>query len=69
MSSWVSLTSWIEGVFLTFVGHPSHDVVTIKIPYDRVDILLQPSNPFFPVGLIKSGSDVITRLAETSIRQ
>ena len=69
MSSWVSPTSWIEGAFLTLVGRPSHDVVTIKVPYDGVDILLQPSTPSFPVGLIKSGPDVITRSAETGIRQ
>ena len=39
VSSGVSLTSWVEGVSLALVGHPSSDGITIKIPYG-VDVLL-----------------------------
>ena len=38
MSSRVSLTSWGEGASLAWVGHPSSEGVTIKIPYG-VDVL------------------------------
>ena len=48
VSSRVSLTSWGEGASLAFVGHPSSDGITIKIP-NWVDVLLcQPSShPIF----------------------
>ena len=48
VSSGVSLTSWGEGAYLAFVGRPSSDGVTRKIPYG-VDVLLHPpaSHPIF----------------------
>ena len=47
VSSGASLTSWVEGVSLALVGHPSSDVVSIKIPYG-VDALHQPAvHPIF----------------------
>ena len=47
VSSGASLTSWVEGVSLALVGHPSSDGVSIKIPYG-VDVLLQPAvHPIF----------------------
>ena len=39
VSSWVSVTSWGEGVFLVLVGYPSSCGATINIPYG-VDVLL-----------------------------
>ena len=44
-------TSWEEGTFLSLVGHPSSDGVTIEIPY-WVDVLLHrfitlASHPIF----------------------
>ena len=39
VSSDLNLTSWAGGASLVFVGHPSSDCVTIKIPYG-VDVLL-----------------------------
>ena len=44
MSSGVNLTSWGEGASLTLVGHPSIDVVTIKIPYGVNVLSHQPAS-------------------------
>ena len=41
--SGASLTSWGEGASLAFVGHPSSDGVTIKMPYG-VDALHRPAS-------------------------
>ena len=47
VSSGASLISWREGVFLTLVGHPSSDDVTIKMPYG-VNVLHPPAlHPIF----------------------
>ena len=60
-----SLTSWGEGASLALVGHPSSDVVTIKMPYG-VDVLL-PRTTWFPIGLVKTESDFIVRSVETGL--
>ena len=60
MSSGVSLTSWEEGASLALVSNPSSDDVTIKMPYG-VDVI------FFPIGLVKTNSDVIFRSFETGL--
>ena len=52
VSSGASLTSWGECASLALVGHPSNDVVAIKIPYG-IDVLHQPAwHPFFPIELV-----------------
>ena len=60
VSSGVSLTSWEEGASLALVSNPSSDDVTIKMPYG-VDVI------FFPIGLVKTNSDVIFRSVETGL--
>ena len=67
VSSGASLTSWGEGAFLTLVGDPYSDSVTIKMPYG-VDVLHWPaSHPIFPIGLVKTESGFIVRLVETRL--
>ena len=47
LSSGDSLTLWGEGASLGLVGHPSSDVVTIKMPYG-IDVLHRPGlHPIF----------------------
>ena len=52
MSRGGSLTSWGEGASLALVGHPSSDVVAIKMPYG-VDILHQSASHLFLLGWLK----------------
>ena len=48
VSSGASLASWGEDASLALVGHPSSDVVTIKMPYGVYVLLHQPaSHPIF----------------------
>ena len=67
MSSRASLTLWGEGAFLTLVGHPSRDGLTIKMPYG-VDVLHRPaSHPIFSYWLVKTESGFIVRSVETGL--
>ena len=43
VSSGAGLTLWGESTLLALVGHPSSDVVTIKVPYG-VDALHRPAS-------------------------
>ena len=65
VSSGASLTSWGEGAFLVWVGHPSSNGVTIKMSYG-VDVLHRPaSQPI--IGLVKTESGFIVRSVETGL--
>ena len=71
LKNWVGVQrgqSW-EVSPLAFVGHPSWDGITIKIPYG-VDVLLhQPASQSFPSRLVKTKSDFIVRLVETGLER
>ena len=68
LSSAVNLTSWGEGVSLTLVGHPSNDVVMIKIiVWQMFYYIDQPSTRSFPIGLVKNEFDFIVRSVETGL--
>ena len=67
VSSGASLISWREGASLTLVGHPSSDVVTIKIPYG-IDVFIdQLRTPSFPIGFVKTEFGFIVRSVETGL--
>ena len=52
---------------LPFVGHPSSDGITIKMPYG-VDVLHRPAlYPIFPIGLVKTESDFNVRSVKTDL--
>ena len=67
MSSGDILTSFVEGVSLALVGHPSSDGTTIKMPYG-VDVLHRPaSHPIFSFELVKTESGFIVKSVETGL--
>ena len=52
---------------LALVGHPSSDVVTIKMPYG-VDVFIdQLHTPSCPIGLVKTESGFIVGSVETGL--
>ena len=67
MSSGASLISWGEGASLTFVGHPSSDVVTIRMPSGLDVFIDQLRTPSFPIGFVKTESGFIVRSFETGL--
>ena len=60
------LTSWGEGAYLALLGHPSSDGVKIKIPYG-VFYINQFCTPTFPIGLVKTESDLTVSTVETDL--
>ena len=66
MSNGFSPISWGEGASLALVDLPSSDCVTMKTPYGVGFYYIdQPGTPTFPIGLVKTESEVLDQFRLT----
>ena len=64
VSNGISLTLWGKGASLALIGHLSSDAVTIKITYE-VMFCYGPCIPSFPIGFVKTESELLDKLRPT----